>query len=296
MWGEHFGQINIKNLKNSSSSYKAVVNFKKSGFFQGPQYKVEGYVLDKDDNKCIKVEGRWDEYLDATWLIDIEHFKKGETHRLWQISPYAFVPNCSYKLTHFATSLNDFPEDMQSILPTTDSRRRLDRLFLDYGETDSATHWKHAMEEKQRKKKRGGGNSSANLETSWSPVWFKPITVDTDDERLTDKKIWVYCGDYWEQRQRRIELIKEGKDPGDVLRPSCVKGMACDFTSYDVPVLRRKRRGVETPSTTNSEETKSEGEKPAEEEDDQKVSIEEEVEDTKNTTTTTTDDNIVVVL
>jgi len=47
--------------------------------------------------------------------------------------------------------------------------------------------------------------------------------------------MWVYCGDYWEQRAQKVELLKDSKDASTLLRPSQVIGSACDFPSYSDP-------------------------------------------------------------
>jgi len=44
--------------------------------------------------------------------------------------------------------------------------------------------------------------------------------------------MWIYCGNYWEQRELKEALISEGKPTGTLLRPRQIEGTACDFTSY----------------------------------------------------------------
>jgi len=51
MWIEHFGLLNIS---NADGSLQCTVNFKKSGIFQGCQYKVEGFICDRHGKKTCK--------------------------------------------------------------------------------------------------------------------------------------------------------------------------------------------------------------------------------------------------
>jgi len=44
--------------------------------------------------------------------------------------------------------------------------------------------------------------------------------------------MWVYSGDYWEQRERKVAAFQEGKDISSLLRPPQILTLACDFPSY----------------------------------------------------------------
>jgi len=240
MWIEHFGVLSIKELLDGL--YTCTINFKKSGLFQGTQYKVEGYIEDKTGKKLVKLEGRWDEYLDGKWLEDTPFVQKGETRKLWVIARDTFLHD-QYNFTQYTKSLNDFDKEMEAILPPTDSRRRMDRYFLEKGDTDSATFWKKAMEERQRHDRR-------HRRDTWQPVWFKKI--EQNDAFGEGKSMWVYCGDYWEQRARKVELLKDGKDASTLLRPSQVVGLACDFTSYSPSPVIDSDTAVEQDTITDT--------------------------------------------
>jgi len=45
--------------------------------------------------------------------------------------------------------------------------------------------------------------------------------------------MWVYSGDYWEQREKKINNLKEGEDYSDLLNGGNAKNTATDFRSYD---------------------------------------------------------------
>jgi len=223
VWIEHFGVLNIKTLDGSIS---CTLNFKKSGLFQGTQYKVEGYIEDRQGKKLVKLEGRWDEYMEAKWLEDTLGNKKGTVKKLW------FFENPvrdSINFSAYTRSLNDFDRSMEEILLPSDARRRLDRRFLEFGDANTATGWKKIMEDRQRvdrKAKKG-----------WHPLWFKR---DESFEGPDGKGLFVYCGDYWEQRAKKIEAYQKGQDYLQYLRPPQLNGLACDFSSYQSDTLSSK--------------------------------------------------------
>jgi len=218
MWIEHFGVLHIKNVDGSLS---CTINFKKSGFFQGTQFKVEGFIEDKDGNKLVKLEGRWDESLEGKWQTSTSSVSQGETRKLWSIARDTFLYD-EYNFTQFTASLNDFDQEMEVTLLPTDSRRRLDRRFLEKGDTTTATHWKKIIEERQRQDRRF-------RKEDWKPVWFE--LQPFDDVLGEGKTMWVYKGNYWEDRENLVKQYMDGKEVIGP-RPPQVLGLACDFTSY----------------------------------------------------------------
>jgi len=216
---EHYGALNIRNLNGSAH---ALVIFSKSGYFQGTQYQVEGFIYDQYKNKCVKLSGRWDSYLSATWLVDTESVKTGEEKLLWKYVPEPIIVE-AYQFRPYAASLNEFDADADTMLPPTDSRRRLDRYYLDVGDNEAASYWKHSMEDRQRLDKK--------LRTeNWTPVWFRQL----ED---TENGLWVYRGDYWEQKDLKLSLSNKGKDTDGLLYPPQIRGLACDFLSYRARAL-----------------------------------------------------------
>jgi len=150
--------------------------------------------------------------------------KKGTTKRLWEI-PHSEPPKNGL-LPPFSASLNEFDDRLADVLLPTDSRRRLDRLFLEKGDYDTATYWKKVMEDRQRSDRKKRTNE-------WTPLWFKQI----DDETHETKRMWVYSGDYWEQRQKKVTLLEAGakKEASELLFPEKVVGLACNFMAYNTP-------------------------------------------------------------
>jgi len=184
---------------------------------------LEIFITEKG-KKIVKIEGRWDRYLEVTWLENTEKVTKGTTKRLWEIPEKSDPPKNG--LPPFSASLNEFDDRLAEILLPTDSRRRLDRLFLEKGDYDTATHWKKVMEERQRLERKKRTNE-------WTPLWFKQI----DDETHETKRMWVYSGDYWEQRQKKVTLLEAGakQEASELLFPEKVVGLACNFMAYNTP-------------------------------------------------------------
>jgi len=221
MWMEHHGKLTVSNLKNGDS---CVVKFKKCSFFgHSCIKKIEGEIKDKDDNVIIQINGEWDQYVEATWLQDTRNFEKDTTETLWRLSEDNFT-NCKYNFTKFAASLNNMDETLEKILPPTDSRLRLDRAKVERGEYDSATKIKKMLEEKQRSDKK----SRAANDEEWVPQWFHKIP-DEDGGHT-----WVYCGDYWDQREKKINNMQEGENIDDLLDGGNAKNTAADFRNYDI--------------------------------------------------------------
>jgi len=158
-------------------------------------------------------------------IVKTEKIKKGTTKRPWEI-PQNSEPPKNGLLPPFSASLNEFDDRLADVLLPTDSRRRLDRLFLEKGDYDTATYWKKVMEDRQRvdRKKR---------KNEWTPLWFKQI----DDDTHETKRMWVYSGDYWEQRQKKVTLLDAGakKEASELLFPEKVVGLACNFMAYNTP-------------------------------------------------------------
>jgi len=151
LWLEHHGELNISNLKNGDT---CKVNFKKCGLFgSGVDYFVEGYIQDSENNLCIQLSGRWDQYLEGTWLVETKISEKDKTKELWRIYDHNFI-NDKYHFSKFAASLVVMDDELRSLLPPTDSRLRIDKEQLVSGDPDNATKYKKVMEERQRQEKK----------------------------------------------------------------------------------------------------------------------------------------------
>jgi len=184
---EHYGELHITNLLTHDT---CKIFFKKCSFFQSVDTTIEGWIRDSNENVVLNLEGRWNEYLNAHWLIKTEEFPEDNQQDVWRVYEDNFTQD-KYKFTRFATTLNE--TDDINALPPTDSRLRLDRKMLQDGDVSRATKLKKILEERQRsdKKKR------EEEDREWEPTWFKEIT---DEE---GGSIWVFTGGYWEQKEEK---------------------------------------------------------------------------------------------
>jgi len=193
--------------------------FKKCSFFQSVDRTIDGWIKDGNDNVRVNLEGKWNEYLRAHWLEETEETPKDRDEDVWRVYENNFTSD-KFKFTHFATTLNDTEDE--DYLPPTDSRLRLDRKTLEQGDSSKATKYKKMMEERQRsdKKKR------EEEDIKWEPTWFKEVP---DEE---GGSIWIFLGDYWEQKEKKIESIKNGTDFSQYLNGGKSINTASDFRSY----------------------------------------------------------------
>jgi len=60
-------------------------------------------------------------------------------------------------------------------------------------------------------------------------MYFHPIP----DEQGGD--VWVYSGDYWDQRNLKVEALKDGnlEEAQKYLNGGTSAGTACDFPAYE---------------------------------------------------------------
>jgi len=230
MWIEHYGDLVIKNITTGDS---VTVEFTKSGLWKiGCEYKVAGVVTDKAGKKIIRLKGEWNSELQAEWLEETASHKKHSKLELWKPVENDFK-GLPYKMTKFSISLNALPADQADFILPSDSRRRLDRYYLERGYADVGTQWKKVGEYRQREDHRvreGDGKKSKDEPFDrWTPLWFVPSTTDLTGGPAGGP-FWEFSGKYWDFRKKRIEDVKKG-ETGPWKIPE-IAGTACDFASY----------------------------------------------------------------
>jgi len=67
--------------------------------------------------------------------------------------------------------------------------------------------------------------------------------------------MWVYSGDYWEQRQKKVTLLESGakKEASELLFPEKVVGLACNFMAYNTP-SKTSQTEPDSSETKNNED------------------------------------------
>jgi len=197
----------------------------------GPEYKVHGCVFDKSGKKIIRLKGDWTSDLTGEWLEDTDENKKGTKSELWKLEKQDFK-GIPYRMTRFSISFNAFPNELEPIILPTDSRRRLDRFYLERGYHELGTQWKKVGEFRQREdhRLRDASRAHSKDEPDWTPAWF---TIGKDPEN-SDNPFWEWTGKYWDIRKRREDQLTKGEP----IKPgwydnSQLEGSAADFASYE---------------------------------------------------------------
>jgi len=267
-------------LKNLKTGDVCTLHFEKCGWLGKGRNEVSGHVKDSTGKDALHISGKWSESISIKWLYDGGKEPKDTTVVAWKRGPNNFIGK--YKLTDFVLRLNEMDKEYEQLLPATDSRLRPDRRALEKGDMGEAAIMKQKMEERQRLDRK---NRSAKGE-EWKPRWFKQIPEETasgdyppasssltssaelnnsnhggassDSSSNTGASIWVYCGDYWEQREKKEKLLvqeandcaakteqntKKDEQEDSSTQPvekekdllmvgPDVRGLACDFRSY----------------------------------------------------------------
>jgi len=188
MWIEHHGTIN---LTNHTTGDTAQITYKKGGWFEGINYTITGEVHDKDKNLRAIINGKWNDHFSVT-KVDT-HGKKGEPVVLWK-KPVDNEPN-KWKWPKFLFELTALDDELESILPPSDSRLRSDLRALASLDMKAAAKEKNKIEDRQRLKRKERELNGVK----WTPMYFKKLP----DEKFEHK--WEYVGNYWEEREQRIK-------------------------------------------------------------------------------------------
>jgi len=198
LWADHYGTIMID---NTTTGAYCVLEFKKGGWLGGGRYVVEGSICDKNARKFALLRGKWTEYLDVARVDNSSNSLEGlQWTRIWTVAGPEDLADQTYRFSKFLNyELLALTDEHKHVLPDTDSRKRSDRLALHEGNLEFAQQEKHRLEEKQRAERR----SREARNEAWVPRHFKKV----DDAIF--KYRWVYVGDYWEQRKKRVATYEK---------------------------------------------------------------------------------------
>ena len=162
-------------IEDTAEQTHVILEFKQNGYW-GVSNVVSGAAYGKDGRVACQLDGKWDEQLSESQILDSSQFRV-----LWRMHPFPQNTRQYYGFTSLAVTLNEITSDLVGKLPPTDSRYRPDVRALEEGDVDAAEEEKQRVEECQRQRRRQGEDRK--------PYWFKQV----GDE-------WVYTGKYWEAR------------------------------------------------------------------------------------------------
>ncbi|KAF7647269.1 hypothetical protein LDENG_00174940 [Lucifuga dentata] len=104
-----------------------------------------------------------------------------------RVNPMPVEQEQYYGFTQFAVELNELDSTLKALLPSTDTRFRLDQRLLEEGNIDGAEEQKQRIEQLQRERRKVLQENNMTHQ----PRFFKKSKDDT----------WVSTNTYWEQRR-----------------------------------------------------------------------------------------------
>ncbi|KAN0038853.1 hypothetical protein ACTA71_001045 [Dictyostelium dimigraforme] len=194
MWIEHYGDLIVE---NHNTGEKAIINFQKSGWFEGTQRKVQGEILDSRGNARVLVNGKWDKYVKVKKLSDGPSRKSSGEITIWEATIEPPEDFNKWKHGKWIQGLNEMSKEYQAVLPSTDSRVRMDRIYLEKEENKLANKEKNKIEEREREKRK----SRESKKEVWKPNYFSK----REDSKYGYR--WDFNGKYWDERDKRVDTI-----------------------------------------------------------------------------------------
>lgn len=188
---ENYGELVIKNRK---SGLESRIKFEEGGMFSSCGNEVIGGIYKMNsDVPLVKLSGRWDDMFCKEVRTNSDGRKKDNNllQVIWKTNPVPSNYTQFFYFTHYAVTLNDFPDLLRSVLPSNDSRYRPDQRLLESGMIDAADLEKQRIEQLQRDRRNSG--------EPIVPLWF---TYDPSS------RSWKFNGKYWEARENNFANIK----------------------------------------------------------------------------------------
>lgn len=162
---EHVGELTVLNEETGA---KAVLEFKEGNMWgsETSRNQVTGQVYDEKGKKVTSLKGRWSDNL----AIQKD---KDNYQTLWEAHEMPKNAEDYYGFTYFAMSLNELTDEMDGILPPTDTRLRPDQRAMEEGDVDKAEQMKKDIEERQRSRRKEGNAPE--------PRWFHKAEGEEPD-------------------------------------------------------------------------------------------------------------------
>ncbi|KAF7203539.1 oxysterol-binding protein-related protein 7 [Nothobranchius furzeri] len=180
---EHYGEVTIQNLKNSTCTCK--ITFVKSRYWGSDTNKneVQGTVLDQGGSVIHRFGGLWHEGIFCDTLPTPKCIWKPNSQPKDYLQFYGF--------STFAMELNELTPDLRPFLPPTDTRLRPDQRMLEEGNVSGADRKKDEIEELQRERRK----ELAKKGSEHTPRFFRKA------KDSSGRDVWLNTGTYWELRQ-----------------------------------------------------------------------------------------------
>ncbi|KAJ3321033.1 hypothetical protein HDV06_004692 [Boothiomyces sp. JEL0866] len=208
---EHYGDMIVKNWRTGE---ECVITFKlkDSGGWFGSNNNlssdtITGTVKDAKGVCKYEIKGKWDEQITA---YPVGKAYPGKPFCLWKVNQKPAASKVNFNFTDFSLYLNQTSDELQEILPDTDSRKRPDQRAMELGLWDEADVKKEFCEQHQRARRKEivanyektgipNGPPPRGIDTGeswWSPRWFiREIEKDTNEGH------WRFSDEYWKIRE-----------------------------------------------------------------------------------------------
>ncbi|XP_036317329.1 oxysterol-binding protein-related protein 7 isoform X2 [Pipistrellus kuhlii] len=143
-WIEHYGEVLIRNTKDSSCHCK--ITFCKAKYWSSSIHEVQGAVLSRSGRVLHRLFGKWNEGL----------FRGPPPGGQCIWKPNSMPPDHerNFGFTQFALELNELTAELKRSLPSTDTRLRPDQRYLEEGNIQAAEAQKRRIEQLQRDRRR----------------------------------------------------------------------------------------------------------------------------------------------
>ena len=231
LWFEPTGRAEIINHK---LNIRCVLDFKPYSWFKGQLYRVEGYILDSNDNKVTLLNGKWDEYFYATNNVDkLNEFNKAteklieknadrakrksksgtivdDIELLWKAKKSLKIMPEFYNFTKFTLTLNEMYEELKKSFVFELNNGELSQLVSlgPLPPTDSRYRpdMRHledgqpdlASSEKTRleeKQREISRKRESGELPKWAPVWF----MKKSHHAVKEEETWTFTDKYWQR-------------------------------------------------------------------------------------------------
>ncbi|KAI1285688.1 Oxysterol-binding protein-related protein 6 [Halotydeus destructor] len=180
-WVDQYGEMIIVDETNG---LKCSLTFVKASYWSNKKHEVYGSITNTSGQVLEHMFGKWDE---ALWVGVAP-----AARCVWRPGAMPDDNQRYYGFSRFAMELNELTEDLEKVLPITDTRFRPDQRLLEEGRIQDAEATKSRLENLQRDKRRDRELNAIE----YQPRWFKRDMKDGEE-------IWTFKREYWKVREQK---------------------------------------------------------------------------------------------